>query len=322
MARKVITIFGGSGMIGRLIARRFAKLGFEVRVAVRHPNQALFVRTYGEVGQVNPVQANIRDEASVARAVHGADIVVNAVGILYETPKQKFDEVHGEAAERVARLAKAAGVAQFVQLSAIGSDEDAPSAYLRSRALGEAAVLREFPSALILRPSLAFGGEEDFFNRFAKVVKWSWFMPVISAETRFQPVYADDIAQYVEWALGKGKTGLVEFGGSEILSMREIIEYVVMATRRRRVVFNMPKFFARIMAWGFQILEIITFRLFKNHVITPDQLKSLAVDNLVSGEDGLKEAKIVPEKYQVIMEPYMESYRPQGEFQDLVKAKL
>lgn len=322
MARKTITIFGGSGMIGRLIARRYAKAGYFVRVAVRRPNQALFVRTFGEVGQVNPIQANIRDEASVARAVEGADIVVNAVGVLYENKFQKFESVQAEGATNLARLSKAAGVKTFIHISAIGASLDAPSESAKSKAEGEAGVLEHFPEALIVRPSLVFGGENDFFNRFGKIVLWSPIMPVIEAKTEFQPVYADDVAEFIEKAERAGKTGIFELGGDEILSMRAIIDYVVAASRRKRLVFNLPTFLAKIMAWAFQILQIISFGLIKNHVLTPDQLKSLSVDNFVRGKNGLEQMGIVPERYQPIMEPYMEAYRPQGEFEDLVKAKL
>ncbi len=322
MSRKVITIIGGSGYLGRLIARRYAKKGYEVRVAVRRPNEALFVRTYGEVGQVVPVQANIRDAASIERVVEGADIVVDTVGILYEDRFQKFGEVMGEDAGNAARLAKAAGAKQFVYVSAIGANAESDSKSARAKALGEDEVLKAFPGALIVRPSLMFGAEEDIFNRFAKMARWSWLMPVFEGNTKFQPVYYDDVAEFIEDSLDQNRKGTFELGGADIMSLREIVEYSCHAARRKRWVFGLPRFVAFIMAWALQILEVISLSLIKNRVLTPDQLKQLGVDNVVTGKDGLAVAKITPEDYQPIIEPYMEAYRPRGEFEELVKAGL
>ncbi|MEX2518401.1 MAG: complex I NDUFA9 subunit family protein, partial [Paracoccaceae bacterium] len=190
----IVTIFGGSGFVGRYVARRMAKRGWRVRVAVRRPNEAIFVRPYGDVGQVEPIQANIRDEASTRRAIDGARAVINCVGILVQDSRQKFAGVHDSGAERIARLSAECGVQRLIHISAIGGDAESGSEYARSKAAGESAVLAAFPGATILRPSIIFGREDDFFNRFAGMAKFSPVLPLVGAETRFQPVYVDDVA--------------------------------------------------------------------------------------------------------------------------------
>ncbi len=207
---RLVTIYGGSGFIGRYIARRMAKAGWRVRVAVRRPNDALFVRPYGVVGQVEPVFCNIRDDASVRSVMRGAHAVVNCVGILAERGKNRFDAVQAEGAGRVARIAAEEGVEQLVQLSAIGADAASDSAYARSKAAGEAAVRAAFPGAIILRPSIVFGQEDQFFNRFAGMARMGPVLPVVGAETRFQPVYVDNVAE----AAAKGATGQVAPGST------------------------------------------------------------------------------------------------------------
>ena len=197
---KLVTIYGGSGFVGRYIARRMAKEGWRVRVAVRRPNEALFVKPYGSVGQVEPILCNIRDDASVAQAMSGADAVVNCVGILNQVGKNKFDAVQHEGAERIARLAAAAGIETMVHLSAIGADAEADSDYARTKALGEEGVLAHMPNALILRPSVIFGPEDDFFNRFADQARFGPILPIAGADTKFQPVYVDDVANAAEVA--------------------------------------------------------------------------------------------------------------------------
>ena len=204
----LVTIFGGSGFVGRYIARRLAKEGWRVRVAVRRPNEAMFVRPYGVVGQVEPILANIRDDASVRAAIQGADAVVNCVGILAEQGKNQFDTVQAEGAGRVARIAAEEGIGRFVHVSAIGADAESDSDYARTKALGEAAVLEHMPGAVILRPSIIFGPEDGFFNRFAAMARFGPILPVVGAGTRFQPVYVDDVAH----AAVLGVTGAAEVG--------------------------------------------------------------------------------------------------------------
>ena len=195
---KLVTIFGGSGFVGRYVAERMAKKGWRVRVAVRRPNEALFVRQYGAVGQVEPVLCNIRDDASVLAAAAGADAVVNCVGILSEVGKNKFQEVQAFGSARVARVSSEQGVMNFVQISAIGANEDSSSNYARTKALGEASVLKYFPEATILRPSIIFGAEDQFFNRFAQMATLSPFLPLVGANTKFQPIYVGEVAVAVE----------------------------------------------------------------------------------------------------------------------------
>jgi len=222
---KLVTIYGGSGFIGRYIARRMAKAGWRVRVAVRRPNEAIFVRPYGVVGQVEPVFCNIRDDASVRAVMQGADAVVNCVGVLNEVGRNRFDAVQAEGAARVARIAAELGVDRLVQLSAIGADPDAASAYARSKAAGEAAVRLAFPQAVILRPSVVFGAEDQFFNRFAAMTRLGPFLPVVGAGTRFQPVYVDDVAQAaVKAVLGEAAPGVYELGGPDVHSFRALMQ--------------------------------------------------------------------------------------------------
>ncbi len=222
---KLVTIYGGSGFVGRYIARRMAKAGWRVRVAVRRPNEAIFVKPYGVVGQVEPVLCNVRDDDSVARVMTGADAVVNCVGILAEAGKNRFDAVQAEGATRIARLAAAQGIGKMVHISAIGADEGSDSDYARTKALGEAGVLEHMPQAVILRPSIVFGPEDQFFNRFAALTKFGPLLPVVGADTKFQPVYVDDVAQAAEKALtGTVAPGVYALGGPDVASFRELME--------------------------------------------------------------------------------------------------
>ncbi|MFY8146476.1 MAG: complex I NDUFA9 subunit family protein, partial [Rhodobacter sp.] len=256
---KLVTIYGGSGFIGRYIARRMAKEGWRVRVAVRRPNEALFVRPYGVVGQVEPVFCNIRDDASVRAVMQGADAVVNCVGVLNEVGRNGFDAVQAEGAGRVARIAAELGVGRLVQLSAIGADADSASAYARSKAAGEDAVCGAFPQAVILRPSVVFGAEDQFFNRFAAMTRLGPLLPVVGAETRFQPVYVDDVAQAaVKAVLGEAAPGIYELGGPDIHSFRALMQKMLQVVQRRRLIVNIPFFVARIMGGAFDLLQTLT----------------------------------------------------------------
>ncbi len=197
---KLVTIFGGSGFVGRYIADRMAQAGWRVRVAVRRPEQAGFVRLYGVVGQVEPVLCNIRNDASVRSVTRGADAVINCVGTFDRKGKNNFGAVQDEGATRIARIAAEEGVQRLVHISAIGADADGTSLYARSKGRGEAGVLEYFPTAVILRPSVVFGPEDQFFNRFAGMTRFGPILPVVGADTLFQPVYADDVAQAADWA--------------------------------------------------------------------------------------------------------------------------
>ena len=316
---KLVTIYGGSGFVGRYIARRMAKEGWRVRVAVRRPNEAIFVKTYGVVGQVEPVLCNIRDDASVASVMKGADAVVNCVGVLAEDGKNTFDAVQSEGPERIARLARAAGIMRMVHVSAIGADLESDSNYARTKAEGEAAVLKHQPDAMILRPSIVFGSEDEFFNRFAGMARMAPVLPVVGANTQFQPVYVDDVAQAaVMGVLGEAK-GVYELGGPVTMSFRELMALMLDVIRRRRLILNIPFFAARFMAFGFDMLQAVTFGLVKNGMITRDQVRNLRRDNVVGDDAQSFDALgIEPVAMVSVLPDYLWRFRPSGQY-DAIK---
>lgn len=316
---KLVTIFGGSGFVGRYIARRMAKEGWRVRVAVRRPNEAIFVRPYGVVGQVEPVLANVRDDDSVRAAIHGADAVVNCVGILSERGKNKFNLVQNHGAARVARIAAAEGVARLVQISAIGADAASPSVYAQSKAAGEEAVLEAFPTAVILRPSIVFGPEDEFFNRFAQMVRFSPMLPVVGGNTRFQPVYVDDVARAaVMGVLGTAKPGVYELGGPEIKTFRELMRQMLTVVQRRRLILNVPFWIATVMGTALDFLQALSLGLFHNSLITADQVRNLRRDNVVQdGVRGLRDLGIEPTSMDLVLADYLWPYRPGGQYAEI-----
>ncbi len=317
----LVTIFGGSGFIGRYIAERMARRGWRVRVAVRRPNEAMFVRTYGVVGQVEPVQANIRYEDSVARAVTGADAVVNCIGIMNESGAQRFDAVMAEGAARVARLARAAGADRFVQLSAIGADPGSGSGYARAKGRGEEAVLEAFPHASILRPSVVFGPEDEFFNRFAGMARLSPILPVVGGDTRFQPVYVGDVADAAaKLAAGEAEPGVYELAGPQVETFRRLMERMLRITRRKRLILDLPPGLARLPAGALSLLQSLTGGLYVNKTLTRDQIAQLGRDNVASdGSKGLKELGIQPTTMDAVLESYLYSYRPAGQYSKLAE---
>ena len=312
----LVTIYGGSGFIGRYIARRLAKQGWRVRIAVRRPNDAIFVRPYGAVGQVEPVLCNIRDDASVRAAMAGADAVVNCVGVGTELGANGFDAVQHEGAGRIARIAAESGVARMVHVSAIGADAASGSAYARSKAAGEAAVQAAFPAAVILRPSIVFGNEDGFFNRFAAMTRLGPVLPLIGAETRFQPVYVDDVAQAaVMGVLGQAAPGIYELGGPDVRSFREMMQDMLAVVQRRRLILGLPFFAGRLMAMGFDLLQSLTGGLIENRTVTRDQVKLLAVDNVVApGAKTLADLGITATAYGAVLPEYLWRYRPSGQY--------
>lgn len=317
---KLVTIYGGSGFVGRYIARRMAKAGWRVRVAVRRPNEALFVRTYGVVGQVEPILCNIRDDASVRAAMQGADAAVNCVGILTESGKNGFDAVQSEGAERVARIAAEEGVARLVQISAIGADMDAESDYARTKAEGEAGVLRHMPQAVILRPSIIFGPEDAFFNRFAGMTRISPAIPLVGAKTRFQPVYVDDVAQAAEAAVtGRAAPGIYELGGPDVDSFKGLMQRMLKIVNRKRLVLGMPMWMGRLMAFSFDMLQAVTFGLFSNTMLTRDQVKNLSRDNVVAEDaKGFADLGIEPTAMTAVLPEFLWRFRPSGQY-DAIK---
>ncbi|MCC0063387.1 MAG: complex I NDUFA9 subunit family protein [Defluviimonas sp.] len=317
---KLVTIFGGSGFLGRYIARRMAKEGWRVRVACRRPNEALFVRPYGAVGQVEPVFCNIRDDASVAAAMAGADAVVNCVGTFDKAGRNNFEAVQAEGAGRIARLAASGGVGALVHVSAIGADAASDSLYARTKAAGEAAVTAAFPGAAILRPSVMFGPQDGFFNKFAALARFGPVLPIVGDKTRFQPVYVDDVAAAAVSALLGGARGVYELGGPDVATFRELMGEMLKVVGRRRLVLNIPFWAARIKAWLLDFGSALTGRLIANRLLTVDQVKMLRHDNVVAeGARGLADLGVAATPMPAVLPDYLWRFRPSGQY-DAIKA--
>ncbi len=305
--RKVATVFGGSGFIGRYVVKRLAHLGYVVRVAVRDPEAALFLKPMGAVGQIVPLFASVLREATVHRAVEQADVVVNLVGVLAEGKGASFQAVHTEGAETIAAQSTACGVSRLVHVSAIGADPTSQSRYGATKGAAEAAVRAAFPTATILRPSLVFGPEDQFFNRFGAMARLLPFMPVISGSTRMQPVYVCDVADAIVAGLTDPATlgKLYELGGPQVWTFREILAFILQQTRRNKPLLDIPMGVARIQANIMQYLP--------NAPLTPDQLLMLAHDNVVSpGALGLTDLGIEPTPVELIVPAYLSRFQPGG----------
>jgi NADH dehydrogenase len=301
--RSVATVVGGSGFIGRHVGQRLAAAGHVVRVAVRDPELAQFLKPMGRVGQVVPLFADITDDATVARAVDGASLVVNLVGILAERRRGDFARVQAEGAGRVARIAAASGVRRLVQMSAIGASSDGPSQYAVTKAAGEAEVRASFPAATILRPSIVFGPEDQFFNRFGAMAALFPVMPVIAGDTRFQPVYVGDVADAVMQALARSEAegAVYELGGPRIMSFREILGWILAQTGRHKWLMPVPQAAARLLA-------SLPFS-----GVTSDQLRSLSRDNVADPAlPGLAELGILPTPIDLIVPDYLARFRQAG----------
>ena len=312
----LVTVFGGSGFLGRHLVRALAKLGYRVRVAVRRPELAGFLQPLGRVGQVHAVQANVRHPASVEAAARGADVVINLVGILFERGRQRFDAVQSIGAETVA-LAAASFGARMVHVSAIGADERAPSRYARSKALGEKLVLAAVPSAAVLRPSVLFGPEDDFFNKFAAIARFSPALPLIGGgHTRFQPVFAGDVANAIVAAVeGRARDGQVyELGGPEVHSFKELMQFMLATVERRRLLVPIPFALAKFQAGILQLMP--------KPLLTPDQVELLR-GNAVVSDDARREGRtlealgIDPIAMASIVPSYLWRFRKTGQFKGL-----
>jgi uncharacterized protein YbjT (DUF2867 family) len=305
--RKVATVFGGSGFLGRYIVKRLAADGYVVRVAVRDPEAALFLKPMGAVGQVVPLYANLGEPATIGRAVEQADIAVNLVGILSEAHSGDFERVHAVGAGLVAEAASRAGVGRLVHVSAIGASTDSPSLYAASKGRGEAAVRAAFPTATILRPSIVFGPEDGFFNRFARMAQALPVMPVICGDSRFQPVYVGDVADAANGVLTRTEAPgpLYELGGPEVVSFRDLLRYVLAVTQRRRPLIEIPYGIARLQA---ALAERLPSRPF-----TRDQLLLLRSDNIVSPQAaGFAALGLMPTSYEMVVPSYLRRYRAGG----------
>jgi uncharacterized protein YbjT (DUF2867 family) len=312
--KALVTIYGGSGFIGRHLVGAIAKTGARMRIAVRRPELAGHLQPLGGVGQINAVQANVRYPDSLLAAARGADAVVNLVGILFPTGKQTFEAVQDEGAAHVAEAARTEGVRTMVHVSAIGANEHSRSAYARSKAEGEAAVRKVFPDAVILRPSVVFGPEDDFFNRFAALARLFPALPLIGGgKTKFQPVFVGDVVKAVLAGLtGKAHAGApYELGGPEVLTLKQVMERVLAYSMRKRLLVPLPFWLAKFQAAFLQLLP--------TPPLTIDQVRLLENDNVVSEEakrsgrdlDGLG---IEPVAIAAIVPDYLEQFRPRGQF--------
>jgi uncharacterized protein YbjT (DUF2867 family) len=313
----LVTVFGGSGFLGRHVVRALAREGYRVRPAVRRPDLAGHLQPLGRVGQIHAVQANLRYPASVEAAVRDADVVINLVGILFERGRQRFEAVQAEGAHQVARAAATAG-ARVIHVSALGADPDSPSLYARTKAAGEAAVLGAAPNATIYRPSILFGPEDDFFNRFAAMARMFPALPLVGGgATKFQPVFVGDVAQAILQAVGgrtKGGT-IYELGGPEVKSFKELMEYVLAVTERKRLLVPLPFGLAKLQAYFLQLLP--------TPLLTPDQVELLRSDNVVS-EAAKSEGRtltalgIEPAALEAIVPSYLWRFRKTGQFRGRV----
>lgn len=311
MRQQVATVFGGAGFIGRHVVQRLAKQGYGVRIAGRDTEKAGRLRTLGDVGQVVPVRASVTDDASVARTVAGADVVVNLVGILFERKSGDFQRIHAEGAGRIARLAAAAGVRRLVQISAIGADPGSQSLYARSKGEGEQAVAAAFPGATILRPSVVFGPDDQFFNRFAGLAAMLPVMPVVEGQTRFQPIYVGDVADAVMAAITRDDAAgrVYELGGPQVMTMRQVLEFVLEHTHRRRLMLPVPQALAALQARLGEWLP--------NPPLTRDQLILLKRDNVVAADAaGLAALGLSPKAVEAVVPTYLARYRPGGRRQE------
>lgn len=306
---RIVTIFGGSGFVGRHIVQKFAENGDQVRVAVRHPNNAKFLKPLGAVGQITPVQASITDPKSLAHVMKGSDVVINLVGILYEKKSQTFERIHVEAAKNIAKTAAKLGIPTLLHMSALGADKDSHSRYASSKARGEQAVLKHFPSASIFRPSVIFGPEDAFLNRFAQMALLSPFLPLIGGgKTRFQPVYVGDVAECFFNASSlkdaKGKT--YELGGPTIYTFKKLMVYLLQTIHRKRLLVPLPYWFAKIMGSVAQFLP--------TPPLTPDQVELLKADSVVSAQALQAHALgVEPKAMEAIAGEYLGRYRPRGQ---------
>lgn len=311
----LVTVFGGSGFIGNQVVRALAKQGLRVRIAVRQPNLAYKAPMMGDVGQIDIFQANVRNEASVARALDGAQGCVNLTGVLYEAGRQKFASIHTQGARNVAAAARAAGVTRLVHMSALGADAASTSKYARSKAEGEAAVREAFPDAVIVRPSIVFGPDDSFFNKFGSMAAMAPALPLVGGgKTRFQPVYVGDVARAIAKAVTDpacaGRT--YELGGPATYTFRELLELVLAETQRRRALIPLPwPVASAIGSAGNLVAGIIPPPL------TSDQVELLKTDNVpAAGAPGLAELGVEPTAVEAIVGQYLYRYRKGGQYAD------
>ena len=331
MPRRVVTVFGGAGFIGRRIVRRLAYRGYEVRVALRYPHQALSLKPMGNVGQIVNIPVDFTDQDAVSAIMDGSDAAINAVGTLYEYGRNRtFQAAHVEGPARIAMAARDLGLPCFIHISALGASERSASAYMRSKAQGEELVMRAFPQATILRPSVVFGPDDKFFNRFASMGRFTGFLPVIDKEAlsltlengmpkficmgkggpSFQPIYVEDVADVVMKAFDDPKYGgqIYELGGPSRYSMKELMELIMTCAYRKYRLMPIPTFWAKVHASWLQ--------WFPNPILTPDQVKMLQVDNVVTGaKPDITAFGVPPTPAEAVLPTYLARFRDAEERQ-------
>lgn len=304
-ADKTVTVFGGSGFLGRHVVHSLVQRGYQVRVAVRRADLADFLQPMGDVGQITPTKADLRDKDSIERAMEGAYAVVNLVGLLFETSTQGFEDIHRDGARSIAEAAAEAGIERLVQISAIGADKNSQSSYARTKAEGEEAVLAAKPDSVIVRPSLVIGPEDDFFNQFADMSRFSPFLPLVGGgETKFQPAFVGDVAEVIARGVDGDLQGgqIYELGGPEVKSFKDLMELLLDEVQRRRLLLPIPFFAANALGWWMQLLP--------KPVLTCDQVTLLKKDNVVSAEakaegrsfEGLG---MTPKAIEAVMQGYV-----------------
>lgn len=310
MKNTLVTVFGGSGFLGRYTVRTLARRGYRIRVAVRYPNLANYLLPMGQPGQIQILKTDVTEPEQVAAALRGTALAVNLTGILYARGRQSFEAVHSGAAGLIARSAHDAGVRRLVHISALGADTAAESDYARTKAEGEARVRAAFPDATILRPSLLVGPEDEFFNRFAWLARLSPILPLIGGgKTRFQPTAAWDVAEAVARSLERLETpgNIYELGGSKVYSFRDLMELMLREIGRKRVLLPVP--------YGLATLKAFFLQFLPNPLLTPDQVRLLKTDSVVAeGAKTFADLEIVPEDIESVLPHYLWRFRREGQF--------
>ena len=318
-----VTIFGGTGFLGRYIVNRLSKLGYIINIVTRTPNEAIYLKTSGNVGQVKLTEGSFSNLNNFTSLFKTSDIIINCVGILNEEGDQTFKKLHTDIPEKLAILAKKSGVKKFIHISSIGANPNSDSKYSKSKGIAEVKILKAFPEAIIFRPSIVFGSEDQFFNLFSQISCISPILPIVGGKTKFQPVYVDDIAKMVVGVLHieapntKKNNRIYELGGPEIISFRSLMVKMLSVIYRKKLIINLPFWLAKAMCPLILILNKFTFKKIPL-LITEDSVKQLKYDNIVSEEYmSFEDLDIKPKSLDLILPSYLKRYRPRGNFSDL-----
>ena len=318
-----VTIFGGTGFLGRYIVNRLSKLGYIINIVTRTPNEAIYLKTSGNVGQVKLTEGSFSNLNNFTSLFKTSDIIINCVGILNEEGDQTFKKLHSDIPEKLAILAKKSGVKKFIHISSIGANPNSDSKYSKSKGIAEVKILNAFPEAIIFRPSIVFGSEDQFFNLFSQISCISPILPIVGGKTKFQPVYVDDIAKMVAGVLQiespntKKNNRIYELGGPEIISFRSLMVKMLSVIYRKKLIINLPFWLAKAMCPLILILNKLTFKKIPL-LITEDSVKQLKYDNIVSEEYmSFEDLEIKPKSLDLILPSYLKRYRPRGNFSDL-----